>query len=800
MNTTSDTPTVALVVVSCLALVVAGIVPVAATAPDRTTASGAITDDAIRQSTADGGGASPAADLTPIQNGVLNVTNDNLVLYVGTDGRFTLQTADDEGNNVDLLYGSGSPGTSYLTVVVDGTTYTTGSNMSSYITGEPTVTGESIVTEWTLPGDVVVTQTITLEGELATFDVSVENDGSAATDVRTRFLFDYQVADEDGSPVWLGGQVINTETSFDDPAFDSWKTYDQVPTPTFTGQARLLTQPDRVAFTQWGSAYRSPYEYTVTPGAEFYNLEYGSGDSAGLLYFDLGSVAPGASASAATQYGVGEPGSATETLNLAFDDQSTPDGASVTVGSVFLPDPGFLGVYADDGTLLGSSAYLTAGSHENVLVNLSPPITASQPLTAVPFRDSDGDQQPDLDAGDEPYTADGERVTQVANVTLGSAPTADAGVDRSVTEGDDVTLYGTGSSDPEGTSLTYEWSQTGGPDVSLSGADTATPGFTAPDVDSPTGLTFELTVTDEQGNSDTDAVVVTVVPEDVGPEPDPTATVTFDNQTSDGTTVTVGSVTVSEGGFVAIHDGTDGGIGPVIGVSEYLPAGTHEDVEVTLFDVPGGNFSDDATLENGTLIAMPHLDTNGNETYDFVSSNGEADGPYTANGSAVVDPAYITVEPEPQPEPETVYYQVDFVAGEPLDQLGGDAPLYAEQDRLLRFAHGNTDEGITQLGSAWASADVREAVDYGHIATHDNDDTAHVHFTVADGENVTLSLAVYEKPGPGFDPAETQTLLDASTETFGPGEHTITVDLPDETDSDDGNATAIGRLAVTPGR
>ena len=120
--------------------------------------------------------------------------------------------------------------------------------------------------------------------------------------------------------------------------------------------------------------------------------------------------------------------------------------------------------------------------------------------------------------------------------------------------------------------------------------------------------------------------------------------------------------------------------------------------------------------------------------------------------------------------------------------MGGDYPLYAEQDRLLRFAHGNTDEGITQLGNAWASEDIREAVDYGHISK--NNDTASVTFTVADGESVTLSLAAYEKPGPGFDPAETQTLINASTETFGPGEHTITVHLPDENGSDDGNATA----------
>ena len=133
---------------------------------------------------------------------------------------------------------------------------------------------------------------------------------------------------------------------------------------------------------------------------------------------------------------------------------------------------------------------------------------------------------------------------------------------------------------------------------------------------------------------------------------------------------------------------------------------------------------------------------------------------------------------EPSQPTDATNYQVDFVAGEPLDRLGGDYPLYAEQDRLLRFAHGNTDEGITQLGNAWANRSIRECVDYGHISR--NNDTASVTFTVADDcGNVTLSLAAYEKPGPGFDPAETQTLLDASTGSYGAGTHTLVVGLPD---------------------
>ncbi|MFC6726600.1 ferritin-like domain-containing protein, partial [Halobium palmae] len=123
----------------------------------------------------------------------------------------------------------------------------------------------------------------------------------------------------------------------------------------------------------------------------------------------------------------------------------------------------------------------------------------------------------------------------------------------------------------------------------------------------------------------------------------------FADQTSDGSSVTVASASLPEGGFVAIHDSSllDGNVlGSVVGVSEKLDAGTHSDVMVHLYaDVPGQDFGGQSSLEEDqTLIAMPHYDTNGNGTYDFVSSGGEADGPYTKDGQPVVADAMITVE------------------------------------------------------------------------------------------------------------------------------------------------------------
>jgi PKD repeat protein len=104
----------------------------------------------------------------------------------------------------------------------------------------------------------------------------------------------------------------------------------------------------------------------------------------------------------------------------------------------------------------------------------------------------------------------GGSATATATVTASNrAPEADAGDDQAVDVGASVALEGSASSDPDGDQLSYAWTQTAGPNVTLTGATTATPSFNAPAA--PTTLTFELIVSDNEGlASGADSVTITV--------------------------------------------------------------------------------------------------------------------------------------------------------------------------------------------------------------------------------------------------------------------------------------------------
>ena len=122
---------------------------------------------------------------------------------------------------------------------------------------------------------------------------------------------------------------------------------------------------------------------------------------------------------------------------------------------------------------------------------------------------------------------DSEGGTDTATVTITvtsgfAAPVANAGPDQRAVSRATVRLDGTGSiPDRRKTITSYAWERTGGTgdsNLTLTGANTAQPTFTAdtlnPGVDAVTHV-FTLTVTDEDGMTSTDTVTVTVVSVDL---------------------------------------------------------------------------------------------------------------------------------------------------------------------------------------------------------------------------------------------------------------------------------------------
>jgi len=224
-----------------------------------------------------------------------------------------------------------------------------------------------------------------------------------------------------------------------------------------------------------------------------------------------------------------------------------------------------------------------------------------------------------LESGPLTYrvTSGDESVERTVTV-LGPAVSADAGPSRTVRPGETITLDGSESNDADGSSLTYIWTHRSGPVGELSGASTARPTLTAPLVDRPSTIVYELTVLDDDGNRDTDNASIDVRPADAGIE----AERRFDDEKAvpDRTVTTTLSVTFDEAhDSVSVLDEYRGSIADARLVSVTSDGASLESnvvfesvrtdtLTVALDDVPSGTLevtyalTVDADATEGTLI------------------------------------------------------------------------------------------------------------------------------------------------------------------------------------------------------
>ncbi|SMO72956.1 Por secretion system C-terminal sorting domain-containing protein [Saccharicrinis carchari] len=111
-------------------------------------------------------------------------------------------------------------------------------------------------------------------------------------------------------------------------------------------------------------------------------------------------------------------------------------------------------------------------------------------------------------------TNDGTSNSDTSKVTvtvrqINKMPVANAGTDMSYPEGSNVSLNGTGSFDPDGQALVFNWLSLDG--VVLFNSNSATPTFIAPAVQTDSDFRFSLTVNDGIVDSQADTVTIKVL-------------------------------------------------------------------------------------------------------------------------------------------------------------------------------------------------------------------------------------------------------------------------------------------------
>lgn len=262
---------------------------------------------------------------------VESVANEHVVVYVSKNtGRFVIETVKGHPQRHDddaaLLFGGKQPKTSFATFRIDGEDYIFGNNygflgMDSGFIQQPLTSGMLNQTVWHLKG-VEITQTFTIVNDpenpnLGNVKITYEakNTTNSPVSIGSRILLDTMLGDEDGALLTVEGRntFIQQETEFiGDDVPEYWRAVDHENAPLIAAYGLLGDWgnqiPDRLVFAHWQGIGSSKWDYDVDPNIRFSSKKniYQSADSAVGIYWNAETLAPKASRTYETYYGIGD--------------------------------------------------------------------------------------------------------------------------------------------------------------------------------------------------------------------------------------------------------------------------------------------------------------------------------------------------------------------------------------------------------------------------------------------------------------------------------------------------------------
>ena len=323
--------------------------------------------------------------------GALGPHNDKLAVQVGSDGTFNIGAAPSADGTAttgswDLSYRwPYSPGTSFTTVRVDGADHVFGSADGTWVKAPTDDNATTNSCQWQV-GDILVTQTLSLvantatgQQDIAKIAYTAANVGASAHNVGVRVMIDTEIDYNDAARFRVPGVgALTVETEYLGAAVPGATYVFSTPSDTthiaFAENSFEGPAPDRMVFAQWGRIVGTTWDFAVDP-----TQDIASTDSAYALYWNEAALAPNASQTYVSSYGLGS-----STSDLAPPLALGVYGPSLLnlVGGMYAPNPFTANAWVSDvGT--ADAANVTAKIKLPSRLILTGGSTASIPLGSL---------------------------------------------------------------------------------------------------------------------------------------------------------------------------------------------------------------------------------------------------------------------------------------------------------------------------------------------------------------------------------------------------------------------------------